>query len=753
MSDRDSQPADAAEPTEAAVDSFAPPIGAGKAGAEAGSDSPHRRTRKGEAQAVKAALKILAEVVAEHPNAEDRPQQREMTELVAQAACTGDPLIVQAGTGTGKSLAYLCAAVGAEAPAVVSTATRQLSDQLANSDIPLIAQAAQKVLGRPLQARSLKGRANYLCLAKLDEVQRLESEAGGSAPPAAEEQEFDLGIDVPEPAPEPQEPAADLAESFGQNSSLNRPSAADLAAYKEVLEWANDPGDGDRTNAPAAPDRVWMQVATNAAGCPGARACAFGEDCYAELARDEAREADIVVANHALLAQDLISQNPLFETKQLIILDEVHEVQGYLSSAWGYEIQPAATERAALQAVRRIPKKDLEMASAGSALLSDISSLTSGLTEIPAERWTEQLPNYVDGPLESMERNLAKLTSKFERLIKDTKAMGESELAARYQSVRGQLVEIADAVKVLRTPDKYMVRWSREGRDGNPGQLACAPLEVGRKFRELVGERSLVATSATAAVGEDFQPVARVLGLTETGLQTPDGIALSTRWTGVDVGSPFDYPKQGILYIPTHVPAPVGKDRFDHSEAVLNELTELVAAAGGRTLALFTTTAGAKAGAAHLREHTEFTILEHGELPPNILAEEFAEDETSVLCATMGMWNGLNVVGPACSLVVIDKIPFAPMSDPLVQARRDNADAAGRNGFTEVFVADAALSLTQGTGRLIRSSADKGVVAILDQRLLSKGYGKTMLRSLPPMWRTSDKEIVLRALERLAEES
>lgn len=699
--------------------------------------------------AEESALELLATVVAEHPNAEDRPQQREMTTLVAQAAASGNPLIVQAGTGTGKSLAYLCAAVGAQTPAVVSTATRQLSDQLANSDIPLIAEAAEELLGRPLTARSLKGRTNYLCLAKLDDLQRLESQAADSAPTRQEEQAFDLGIEIPEPEPEPDEPEGDPAEK----STLNRPSAADLEALRDILEWADDPGDGDRVGAPPAPDRVWMQVATNAAGCPGARTCAFGEDCYAELARDEAREADIVVANHALLAQDLISPNPLFESKQLIILDEVHELQGYLSSAWGHELHPASTERTVLQAIRRIPKADTDMAATGAKLLADINALVSGLIEIPGQRWTEELPAYVDGPLESMERNLAKLNTKFEQLIKDTKAMGENEVAARYQSVRGSLVEIAESVKALRTPDPYMVRWSREGRDGNPGLLACAPLEVGAKFRELVGERSLVATSATAAVGEDFTPVARVLGLTEHNLQTSEGEPINNNWSGVDVGSPFDYAKQGILYIPTHVPEPVGKDRFDHSEAVLDELTDLVNAAGGRTLALFTTTAGAKAAAEHLRNETDFAILEHGELPSNILAEEFADDETSVLCATMGMWNGLNVVGPACMLVVIDKIPFAPMSDPLVQARRENADAAGRNGFSEVFVADAALSLTQGSGRLIRSSSDRGVVAILDQRLLSKGYGKSMLRSLPPMWRTSKKEVVVSALERLSEET
>lgn len=702
---------------------------------------------------------ILTEVLSKNPNAEDRPQQREMAQLVSQAASSGEPLIIQAGTGTGKSLAYLCAAVGTEASTVVSTATKQLSDQLVQSDIPLVAEVAQQALGRPLTARSLKGRSNYLCLAKLDELKRLEAQSEVVASHGSEEQTFDLGIDLPESPSDIEHIQDNSSGSSAQNSELEssstliRPSATDLAALRDLLEWAEDPGDGDRVGAPAAPERVWMQIATTAAGCPGARACAFGEACYAEIARDQAREADIVVANHALLAQDLVSPNPLFETKELVVVDEVHELHGYLARAWGYEINSDSVERVVLQAVRRIPKKSQSMLAAGSALLADISSLASGLVEIPAQRWVDELPGYVDGPLESMELNLEKLKRQFKELITNTKEAGETELAARYQSIRGQLGEIEDSVKALRTPDPEMVRWSRAGRDGSPGQLECAPIEVGRKFRTLIGERSLVATSATAAVGSDFTPMARVLGLAETNLQTPDGTQLANDWSGADVGSPFDYPNQGILYIPTHIPEPVGKDRFDHTEAVLEELTVLVTAAGGRTLALFTTTAAVRAGAEQLRATTPFSVLEQGELPSQLLAEEFAADETSVLCATMGMWNGLNIVGPACSLVVIDKIPFAPMNDPLVQARRENAEAAGRNGFNEVFVTDATLALTQGAGRLIRSHTDRGVVAILDQRLLSKGYGKTMLRSLPPMWRTSDQKVVINALERLVKET
>lgn len=708
---------------------------------------------KAEAQS----LELLAEVVAEHPGAEERPQQQEMTALVARAAVTGDPLIVQAGTGTGKSLAYLAAAIGTDSQTVVSTATRQLSDQLIASDVPLIAEAAKARLGRKLSARSLKGRANYLCLAKLDDLRRLDREDPGGAGPDTEpmfEDALDLGIDVPEFKPAKKGSKAKVEEERAEEqSALNRPSAADIEALSELLTWAQEPGDGDRAQAPGAPDRVWMQIATNAAGCPGARACQFGEDCFAERARGEARDADLVVVNHALLAQDLISPNPILDGFDLVVVDEVHEIKGYLSSAWGHEIYPAAVERAVLAAVRRIPKKDQAMVAAGSAALNDVSSLISGLGEIPAQRWTEELPSYVDGPLESLDRNLDKLSRKFEQLAKESKSEGEADLANRYQAAKGQLTETVDAIAAMRDINPLMVRWSREGRDGNPASLACAPLEVGRKFRQLIGERSLVATSATAAVGNDFGPVASMMGLTELGLTNPEGDELRQDWTGIDVGSPFDYAKQGILYIPTHVPEPIGKDRFDHAEAVLEELTDLVNAAGGRTLSLSTTSAGAKAAAAHLREHTDFPILEHGELPANILAEEFEDDEESVLCATMGMWNGLNIKGRSCSLVVIDKIPFAPMSDPLIAARREHIDSLGRSGFGEVFVAEAALSLTQGAGRLIRTMSDKGVVAILDQRLLTKGYGKIMLRSLPPMWRTSDKDVAVTALERLVEES
>lgn len=670
--------------------------------------------------AARTAGELLAAVVADHPAAEDRPSQREMTELVATAIETRQPLIVQAGTGTGKSLAYLCGAVGSGAAVAVSTATKQLSDQLVTSDVPLVADEAEKILGTPITATVLKGRANYLCLAKLDELRRLEERV-----PQVEvevHEELDLGIPMPELEPQ---------------RTPRKPTSADLIALNDLIEWAkSEPETGDRSDGPGVPDRIWMQVSTDSTSCPSARKCDFGDDCFAEFARERARTSDVVVINHALLAADLVSPNPVLEDRDVIVVDEVHELGDYLSSTWGAEVHAGTVERVALAAVRSLPKDDESLAAKGQSCLADVGAVLSGLMEVPVQRWESDLPEYLNGPLHSLQRNLVTLVKAFDDLIKKAQGDGKSD-GTKLQIIRTQLGDLVEDIDMVRRPRKDVVRWSAAERDADAAVLRAAPLEVGDDFRERMGTRVVVATSATASVAGDFTPVASILGVS-------DG-----EWAGVDVGSPFDFAKQGILYIPNDIPEPVGKERIDHTLAVLDELTELVTAAGGRTLALFTTTIAAQNAAAHLRKQTDFVILEHGELPSADLAAEFAEDETSVLCATMGLWSGLNVVGSACTLVVIDKLPFAPMDDPLLAARRAHADAAGRDGFTEVFVNEAALMLTQGAGRLIRSQTDRGLVAILDKRILSRRYGSAMLKSLPPMWRTSDRDIAVAALRRL----
>lgn len=688
----------------------------------------------GEVAAVARARKLLAAVISSREDAQERAEQLAMTELVASATASCEPLIVQAGTGTGKSLAYLCGGIGAGARLVVSTATKQLSDQLIVSDVPLVSAVTRSVTRRELVAVALKGRSNYLCLAKVNELRELDAQA----PPM--DVELDLGIEL---APIPEAPKSVEPET----SDPRRPSAADLQALNELLTWADEEVlTGDRSEAPSVPDRVWYQVSTDAAGCPGARVCRFGEDCHVEAARAAAKEADVVVINHALLAQDLVSPNPLFDDRDLIVVDEVQELQGYLSSAWGHEIFAGTVDRVVLTAVRRIPKANETGLAVGQSALLDSAALGEALRDVEARRWDGELPSLVDGPLASLRLHAVELCAVLDKVAKDS---GDIEVSAAAQSSRGQLGELIESIEAVRTKDSEVVRWSEAGREGNPGVIRCAPLEVGLRFRELVARRALVATSATASIAGDFEPVAVELGISGPPMHDFAGEPLIDTWNGVDVGSPLDFEKQAILYVPTHLPEPVGKDRAEHTAAVLIELTELVTAAGGRTLALFTTTAAARNAAKHLRSKIKQTVLMHGELPSAVLAQEFAEEETSVLCATMGMWHGLNVTGPACSLVVIDKIPFVPMDDPLAAARRANIDDAGRSGFKEVFVNHATLMLTQGAGRLIRSRDDLGVVAILDPRLHSKGYGPVMLKSLPPMWRTTDPELVRNALRRL----
>jgi len=714
------------------------------------------------------ALRLLRTVTSAHPGGEERPEQQEMTRLVAAAVLDGRPLIVQAGTGTGKSLAYLCGGLGAGAQLVVSTATRQLSDQLASHDVPAVLDALRRIDGRVRSGAVLKGRANYVCRARVAELHALERQVADSGEgDAGGVEELDLGLT-------PLERAAESKPETGVGASGI--SRADVASLQALLRWvAGDPGVGDRADGPSVPDRVWGQVSTDAAGCPGASSCPFGDDCLAEAARAEARAADVVLANHALLARDLISPNPLFADRDLVVVDEVHELERYLSTAWGYGISADGIDRVVITAVRRVPAAATAAATVARHLTADAGAVSAVLANLPPGRLVGPLPASMDGPLGSMARHAKELADAFERIADEGRAgqvpgvaaggpggnsAGSSAVDVGRQVSRAQLLDLVEAIDAMRSDSADLVRWAEVRPDQDRGRLWAAPLEVGRRFRRAVGERVLVATSATAAVAGDFGPIAAGLGLDaafpDSSDRDRDEGDEGPGWVGVDVGSPFDYRRQAILYVPRKFPAPIGRERTDHSAAVLAELTDLVLAAGGRTLALFTTAAGAHRAADHLRGSLRGTaargisILEHGELPADALADEFAADETSVLCATMGMWSGLDVAGPACSLVVIDKIPFAPMDDPLSSARRDLVDAAGRDGFHEVFVTRAALMLTQGAGRLIRRRSDRGLVAILDPRLHTKRYGLDLLRSLPPMWRTSDPDMVRAALVRLA---
>lgn len=665
-------------------------------------------------------------------NGEHRPQQEQMVEAVSEAIAGSHPLLVQAGTGTGKSLAYLFPLAASGCCGVIATATNQLSEQLIRYDLPRV-QESLAAGGQEMTFAMLKGRNQYACLAKVAEIENFEA-AGAVYADQEQDRLFDLTDD--------QDPSA----------SKRRQAKADAKEVGELIKWVKTTRTGDRSDATPVTDRVWSQVSTTAADCPGAQSCPFGERCFTELARKQARAATIVVTNHAMIAQDVraslepIEKNTapsagMFGKHQVVIIDEAHDLPDALTAALSSEVDPRALTKFISKAARYIID-DTSNTNADSLIIEN--------TREALEIFEESLESLPSGPLPELPAHtidaLNAIVNRFLLITSQlSKAAGEATSSDMHKRATAISVLVTQAEQhtanliAARTVGAGRVRWVDHRRAEDAPILKTAPLEVGDALTEALAERTLIATSATLAIGSDFAPIQHTLG--------QDGPNVVT----IDVGSPFDYPKQGMLYIPkAPFPEPVGKDRTAHTEAVLEEVLALVTAAGGRTLALFTTTAGARRAADYLREHLpHLNVHAHGEAPADVLVRQFAEEETSVLCATMGMWQGTNVEGPSCSLVIIDKVAFAPIDDVLTAARRANADSRGRDGFSEVVVAQAATSLAQGAGRLIRTKDDKGVVAVLDPRILTKGYGRTLIKSLPPFKVFTDRNVVLAALERL----
>jgi ATP-dependent DNA helicase DinG len=662
---------------------------------------------------------------------EHRPQQEQMVEAVADAIKSKHPLIVQAGTGTGKSLAYLFPLAASGCRGVIATATNQLSEQLMRYDLPKI-QDSLAATGQDFTYALLKGRNNYACLAKIAEIENLDSE--GAAHAGDSDSLFDF------------EPDDEVS------ATKRRQAKADAAQVGELLPWAKSTSTGDRSEAPVVSDRSWAQVSTGAADCPGASGCAFGDRCFTELARQKARQANIVVTNHALLAQDIkASLQPgsgdgsapgasVFGKHDIIIADEAHDLPDNLTSALSSEVDTRALGKFVSKAAKHV--HDTQINKDGES--ATIANIRDNLEQL--EEHFESLPT---GPLDTLPAPvvdlLNALVTRFimlQTMLQEASGAAAGEKPKRAAAAGILFTQAGDyAAKLVaaRTVGEGRVRWVDQRRPEDAPVLRTAPIEVGDALTKALEDRTLIATSATLTVGGNFEPIQRTLGLTAPKVVT------------LDVGSPFDYPSQGMLYIPkAPFPEPVGKDRTAHTEAVREEVLALVSAAGGRTLALFTTTVGAQRAAEYLREKLpHLTVHAHGDAPADTLVRQFAEEETSVLCATMGLWQGTNVEGASCSLVIIDKVAFAPVDDVLTAARRAHTDSLGRDGFNEVVVAQAATSLAQGAGRLIRTRSDKGVVAILDPRIHTKGYGRILLRSLPDFRVFTDRNVVIAALERL----
>ena len=644
----------------------------------------------------------------------ERSGQTVMAQAVWDAANDGTHLAVQAGTGTGKSLAYLVPALQLAAdkrgPVVVSTATIALQRQLVDRDLPRLAEALREPLGRTLEFAILKGRNNYLCLNKLRNGPEDERESLFEA----------LGV---------QEPTSQLG-----------------AHVKRLHQWAAATTTGDRDElVPGVSDQAWRQVAVTARECLGVHRCPFGIQCYSERARRLAAEADVVVTNHALLAIDTLGEGGILPEHRVVIVDEAHELVDRVTSVATGELSAYSIDFAVRRTGRLADEGEIaRLSEAGNALTPLLATLPGGRMD--------HLDQGLGATLAALRDAAVACSAQVRKIaaMKDFDDVDPGEVTAA-QTALVSLEEIGVVADRMITAfdqpisEREEVVWLERPEDwadnARPPSLHVAPLEVGEVLGEhLFAEKTVVLTSATLTLGGSFTPLARQWGL--------DANAIGHEWSGIDVGSPFAHGRSGILYVAKHLPPP---SRDGLPPEYMDELWELIKAAGGRTLGLFSSMRAAKAAAAAMRESLPYPVLCQGDDSTMQLVKEFAADEPTSLFGTLSLWQGVDVPGPSLRLVVIDRIPFPRPDDPLASARTRAADARGGSGFMEVSANHAALLLAQGAGRLLRSVDDRGVVAILDSRLVTKRYGEYLRASLPPFWQTTDPEVVRGALRRLGQ--
>ena len=613
--------------------------------------------------------------------AEHRPGQEQMTGAVARAFEGARHLAVAAGTGTGKSLAYLIPAALSGRRVVVATATKALQDQLATKELPFLAALPEsrrlRPGGRPFRWAVLKGRSNYICRQLVAEATRT-----------------------------------------GLQLKLGAPGAADGAPgadedFARLLGWSDLSVTGDRAEVDwELPPGMWERLSVDATQCPGRKRCPQGGACFAETARERAERADIVVVNTHLLVLHLLG-TPLLPAHDLVVVDEAHQFEDTVTAIAGVSLSERTLRNAGQEANAAIARAGAPLANSGRRI-----------AEILPAHHGRRLGD--DGPPELTEA----LTLAGSRLaaVADglrTAQPGDDDAEAQRLRALGQVSALSEDVAALLQRPEGTVAFVA-GSVAAP-ELRLAHLEVGEILREpLFAERTVVMTSATLGAAT---PVA-------LGLERDD-------YRHLDVGSPFDYRSAGLLYCAADLP-PRNSPAF--TEAAIAELELLVNAAKGRTLALFTSHRMLAEAAGALGPRLHWPLLRQGDLPPPQLLERFAADEASCLFATIGFWQGVDVPGPALTLVTLDRLPFPRPDDPLLSARRERI---GDDAFRLVDLRRASMLLAQGAGRLIRTDADRGVVAVLDPRLATARYREDLLEEVPPLRRTVNRAEVLEFLASL----
>jgi ATP-dependent DNA helicase DinG len=604
----------------------------------------------------------LDAVVEQLPGGATRAGQEAMAKAVSDAIVGSRHLVVQAGTGTGKTLAYLVPAILSGRKTVVATATKALQDQLAGKDLPFL----DEHLDRPFSWAVLKGRSNYLCRQRLDEA---------------------LAGEVP----------LSLGSGF---DPADGPSRGEL---DEIVEWAEATPTGDRAELAREPrPATWAAVSTGSDECPGAAKCPRGEDCFAEDARQAAAAADVIVVNTHLYGTNLAAGGAVLPEHDLVVFDEAHQLEDTVSETCGAELSGGRFTALAHVVGGLIDDEGLK-----ESLLAVGDRIGLALAPDVGSRLRRGVSDDLRSVLESARSRLAEATAAIRKInseAADVKTRKERALKA----VTGLEGDIDRALDL--TPE--VVAWIEQ--PNREPRLCLAPLDVAPILDALVWEeRTAILTSATIPPG-----LADTVGL------PPEGV------DELDAGSPFDFGTQGLLYCAAHLPDP---RQPKYEEALHDELLALITAAGGRTLALFTSYRAMEAAAEALRPQLDTPVLVQGDLPKPALTQAFADDEPTSLFATLSFWQGVDVPGRSLSLVTIDKLPFPRPDEPLLQARREQARAGA---FATVDLPRATTLLAQGVGRLVRTNEDRGVVAVLDSRLANATYRWTIVNALPPMKRT-----------------
>ena len=668
---------------------------------------------------------LLSTAVSE-VGGQERPGQTTMAEAVDQAMRDELHLLVQAGTGTGKSLGYLAPAlvysIEKGTQVIVATATLALQTQLAHKDIPAILDASDKILCRRPKVAVLKGRSNHICLHKV---------RGGSIH-AKGQGTLVSGADL-------------VAEADDIREAEAAPASALGAEVVMLREWAEkqveESGLGDRDDAPPHTPLAWAQVSVPANECLGAQRCPFGSECLSETARDQARNADLVVTNHAMLAIDALNGGRILPEHDTVIIDEAHELVNRFTRAASKDLSPATVTTTAKRAMSWLDDD------VGTDLLDQADSIAHALDATAPGRVTKTDAQAIQAC--SVLRDLARVAvSQLGRNDEDSRELVDAERVQAQAAMR-EVFETAERMVGLADAD---VVWVSESEKGYRS-IHVAPLSVGGLLRENVfAQSTTILTSATLCIGGSFLATARSVGLSareQIEGDTPEVLDTQMGWRGVDVGSPFDYSKQGILYVGRSLPRP-GREGI--APEVLDDLAELVWAAGGRTLGLFSSQRNAVTAAEHMRSAMpDIPVLCQGTGHLADLTRRFMADARTCLFGTVSLWQGVDIPGDTCRLVVIDRIPFPRPDDPLMAARSKAVEEAGGNGFMTVAAGHAALLLAQGAGRLIRCADDRGVVAVLDPRLVTARYGEFLRASMPPFWTTTDREMAVGALRRLGE--